>query len=574
MAIDTSLLQFTPVKPAGADPLATLARYNDLQNSQVQQQSNQLDLAEKQRQISRSKALDDVYTQSYGPTGLDIDKFTKNASSAGLGALVPAVQEHYATFQKTLADTAKLNADAQEAQTKAATAQADAGGLFAQHLADPTVNYDPHAFLTGIKSALDTKAVTPQAVGPVAQQVLAALQQDPTGASAQGIVKQWATGAIAGSPAAQQRAFEERKTKAAEQTAQSKADQVTRESDKDKAAAVAKASQVALTTYALSPKGPAKDAAYAALSDSDKKRVDAVSGDDDATLRLGMTPAEIAADVRGKATAANTARHEKVMEGFEGQNVAIARAKQTFDQGAIQQAASDLAHGDLTRLKDIASLRGDQRLQIYNIAKKLNPNFSVSDVDRRVKMEDYMTTGKGGENLQSFGTFLQHAGAASDAVQGIRLSDSPAINKPINYWRTHFSGDPNYTSLIGALEPVRKEAENFLLNGHAQLKEDKDAANKILSDDSSPAQIQEALKRLGHTAEARFSEMNFRYKKLMGKDIDQPFSPEAMEGAHKIGSHIGEPSKPAAAAPVAATPATNTGLANVSTADLLKQLAQ
>jgi hypothetical protein len=282
-------------------------------------------------------------------------------------------------------------------------------------------------------------------------------------------------------------------------------------------------------------------------------------GKDQATLRgLASTAAE-----------QSTAAHQGVAEeqrnrelGIQQQNAATNRGRLnieqnrvTFDQGAIQRLGADIANGDQTRLKDVVGLRGDQRLQVYDIAKRLNPNFNVADVDRRIKMEDYMTTGKGGENLQSFGTFLQHAGAASDAVNSVRLANSPAINKPINWWRTNMTGDPAYTSLIGALEPVRKEAENFLLNGHAQLKEDKDAANKILSDNSTPAQLQEALKRLGHTAEARYTEMNFRYRKQMGHDVVDPFSPEALAGAQKIGVHMGTPAAAPAAVPGAPAPA-------------------
>lgn len=201
----------------------------------------------------------------------------------------------------------------------------------------------------------------------------------------------------------------------------------------------------------------------------------------------------------------------------------------------IEIAAQSLASGDLTRLKDIASMRGGERLLIFKRARELNPKFSEAEIDRKIKMEDQFTNGKDGQSLQSFGTFLEHAGGASDAVQSIRTTNAVLANRPINWLRKNAFGDPSFQSFITSLEPVRKEFEGFLLGGRALQGDDRKQAETILSDNSSMAQIQAALKQMGHTAKARFNEMNHRYKKTMGKDIQDPFSPEAITGAQKIG---------------------------------------
>jgi hypothetical protein len=252
------------------------------------------------------------------------------------------------------------------------------------------------------------------------------------------------------------------------------------------------------------------------------------------------------------ANATETARHNQVEEGQGAQRVGIEAAnantnrgrlnleqsKQTFDQAAIVRTAQALAGGDLTRLKDIASLRGDQRLQIYDLAKQINPNFNTAEVDRKIKNEDYYANGAGAQHLQSFGTFLEHAGSASDAVNAYRNTSSPLINKPLNWIKNNAAGDPAYQSFAASLEPVRKEFEGFLLGGRALYGDDRKAAETILSDNSSPAQIQAALKTMGHTALARFTEENYRYKKVSGHDLVDPFSPEALEGAQKIGVNL------------------------------------
>jgi hypothetical protein len=209
----------------------------------------------------------------------------------------------------------------------------------------------------------------------------------------------------------------------------------------------------------------------------------------------------------------------------------------------IDDAARALASGDLTRLKDISSLRGSQRLQIFTRAKRLNPNFSTAEVDRQIKMEDNVTNGKDGQQIQSFATFLEHAGGASDAIQRLRLSSVPGLNKPMNWWRKNVSGSGDYQSMMAALEPARKEVESFLLNNRALYQDDRKVAERILSDDSSPAQLQAALKTWGHVAQARFNEINYRYSRVRKKNIDDPFSDEAIEGARKIGVDLAVKSK-------------------------------
>jgi hypothetical protein len=263
-------------------------------------------------------------------------------------------------------------------------------------------------------------------------------------------------------------------------------------------------------------------------------------------------------------TAAETARRDKeAAEWHKGElgarwaEINLNKRKTEFDQGAIQRAGEALGRGELTRIKDIASLRGDQRLQIYDIAKRTaaaeGRTFDLSEVDRKIKNEDYYANGKGADSLRSFNTFLEHAGAASDAVNAIRLTGVPAINKPLNWWRQHMSGDPALQQLIGSIEPVRKEFEGYLLGGHALSVDDRKAADVILNEDSSPAQMQQALKTMGHTAAARSNEENFRYKKVSGHDLEDAFSPEAIAGAQKIGTALGFGSSPApGGAPAAA----------------------
>ena len=300
--------------------------------------------------------------------------------------------------------------------------------------------------------------------------------------------------------------------------------------------------------------------AYTAIRDAVtdpelKKAIPAVMpADKDQILQIGMSPPEIVSANAKKATEQATANREDRMArqfeqsnaisrarlGIEAQNTAMKRQQFEEDEGAMQRAAQALASGDLTRIQDIASLRSDQRIKLFDMAKKLNPNFNMAAVQRKINTEGYYydASKKGAQQLKSFGTFLEHAGSASDAVNQIRLSSMPIINKPLNWWREHMSGDPKYTALESSLEPVRKELESFLLGGHALQATDRAAAEKILSPNSSPAQIQEALKTMGHTATARLNQENASYKRVMGRDLHDALDEAALSGAQKIGAKL------------------------------------
>lgn len=246
-------------------------------------------------------------------------------------------------------------------------------------------------------------------------------------------------------------------------------------------------------------------------------------------------------------------RHDRATEAHMLANEKLAATKQSAGDEGIEIAARAMAAGDLTRLKDIASMRGADRLKIYARAKELNPKFTTSEIDRKIKMQDYMDNGKGADSIQSFGTFLEHAGAASDAINTIRQASVPLVNKPLNWIKRNLSGDPAFQAFSASLEPVRKEFEGFLLGGRALYGEDRKSAETILSDNASPAQIQAALKVMGHTAKARYMELNDRYKRVMGKDYENPFSPEAIQGANKIDTSLIGGTAPAQRGPAIGT---------------------
>src|SRR5579862_379022 len=214
---------------------------------------------------------------------------------------------------------------------------------------------------------------------------------------------------------------------------------------------------------------------------------------------------------------------------------ADARATRNLDREDENVVAQSLANGEPTALKDVASLRGDQRVRIFAQAKKLNPNFNTTTAKLKADTLESFTKGKQADQIQSFGTFIGHAADASDVVNDYRSTQSPLINKPLNWIRKNAAGDPGYSQFVTSLAPVRDEFMTFLQNNHALTESDKKAADTIMSDNSSPAQIQAALKQMTNTAFIRLGELNSRYKRVMGEDFPDLLDADAVQASDKLG---------------------------------------
>jgi hypothetical protein len=279
------------------------------------------------------------------------------------------------------------------------------------------------------------------------------------------------------------------------------------------------------------------------------ERAAAAAGRLEATSNAAKSRLDAEAKAKEKKEADTKAASDKRLEQGERRldiltkAVAEKNAEKSSADKAIEETAKSIAAGDLSSIRDISSFRGSERTKIYARAKEINPNFSVAETQRKIDMEKSFTVGKDGLALQSFGTFLEHAGEVKTALDSVYQSGSPAFNKPMNWWRKNMSGSPEYQKLLTSLEPVKKEFESFLLSGRAMYADDRKQAEVLLNGNSTPAQIASALSQMGKTAKDRYTEMNHRYKRVMGRDLENPFGEEAAQGAKKAGIDLGGGSK-------------------------------
>jgi hypothetical protein len=219
------------------------------------------------------------------------------------------------------------------------------------------------------------------------------------------------------------------------------------------------------------------------------------------------------------------------------------QAQRAIENGDLGAAAKNIVNDNLAQLKDIASFRGDQKIRLYDMiateakaAGKDPKDYSPSALAAKTKVLNDFDDGKAADNIMAFNTFLGHANDALSSTAAMRgTSGSPLINKPLNWLRKNAADDTHFTAFQTALVPVRKEYMNFLNNNRAEHEDDLKVMNTVLSDNSSPAQIEAAIKKLGQSADIRLRQLGRKYSNTMKSEYPNLIAPEGQEALQRMG---------------------------------------
>jgi hypothetical protein len=206
------------------------------------------------------------------------------------------------------------------------------------------------------------------------------------------------------------------------------------------------------------------------------------------------------------------------------------------DQDIVTAAKNIVTNpNDPVSLKSISSLRGDERLRLFNEVKKQGGD--VSALDRKSKMLDQYENGKQADQIQSYQTFVKHAGDLYGTVQSLnRPEGTPKwIDKPLNWLEQNASSDPAIGEYLAKFEPVRDEILTFLKNNHAALQMDAESMGKVLDPSQSPAYIQRVVKSLAKTGQYRLDSINSRYKHEFKQDFDGLYDDESRDALKTMG---------------------------------------
>jgi hypothetical protein len=517
-----------------------------------QQQLGQAELAEKQNQLSQMKALNDAYRSSVvvnpdGTADVDTGRLTQALAASGHGGAIPAVL-------KQVNDYKQSSANLSEAQGKVAALEADAAGALGASVRQ--ANYDPHLFMTLMQHAVQAKHVDPQAVGPLVNQVAGALQNDPTGASAQQAVKQITDQLIASSPKQRELDTNAATAAARKQTADTAAAKETREGFQQQRSNAA--SELATATdpdsyQATLNKYPANiQAAFPPANAFDPVKTPAF------VRQLAMTTDQQVQTGQAAANAAETARHNAVDEGAANKRIALdasrlglERQRLGFDMsGGVSPTAQMAVAGKI----DPQQLRMMLRSQpgLMGQIQKLDPNFDEATLDNRYNtLKEFTNTsnGKAGGQALALNTLIHHAELYQETADALNNGTFKPGNAIYNKVATAFgSAPPTNAALVAQF--FAGETGKVATGGVPAEGE----VNKVLDNlksDASPDQISGAGRTLLQIAAGRAVPLMERVKNAKLDNVVQVLGPDAKSILQQRGFDP-DTLKPVAAAPLPA----------------------
>lgn len=230
---------------------------------------------------------------------------------------------------------------------------------------------------------------------------------------------------------------------------------------------------------------------------------------------------------------------------LEGQKTAldIKKLNQDIAQGdPIAEAAKNIVAGDVASMKDISSYKTQERTRLYNAiatearAQGKDPNdFSPAKLNAKGKVIEDFADGKAADQLVAFNTFLGHANDAAASNESWRRSNSPLINKPLNWLAENATNDPNFQNFQAALIPVRKEFMSFLNANRAEHEADIKEMDNVLSDTKTPAQVEVSLKKLAQSSDIRLAQLGRKYSNTIGSPYPNLISPEGQQALQRLG---------------------------------------
>jgi polyhydroxyalkanoate synthesis regulator phasin len=576
MALDTSVLQFQPV--AQADPLGVAAKFQNLQNLAQQKQINQqqlqsgaLELQDRQRQLDQTTAINEAYKNALVPgangaaPSFDSDKLQNALALGGHGAAIPGVM-------KGINENAKAAADLATARTKVATDQADFGGSVGATV--KAAGYDPNVLLAQATHALAAKALDPGVVTPIIQELQQAQQADAQNGTqtARALTQQLADHLIAASPAQQKLSNETLAAQGAAARGTAATGELALNTKKADAAEADKAIKTALTNYALAAPEQ-KAAALAALPPDLQAKVKGLG--DNAVLQMGMTPAEIAADRRGKATAANTQAYQGVELSLQRARLAVEQARANREAGlgtstpfedlpaALKPTALALSRGDIG-FQALSRYPPKDRELITAGAFEKNGSLSQALYDTK---QDFKTKGDA-DKIGSITRIMGHIASYKANSQAEGFSPGAAVGVSTE------ANTPTATDARAITDEFGYLVKHGALN-EGEAKEYKQELNS-----SRPGIRSQAINELETLMKSQFEATYQKYKTGSGGTVfpaHEFFDKKTMnllQQQNALPEGYVEPAAPGAAAPPAAPAKPNAGLQHMSTDDLLKQLGK
>ncbi len=216
---------------------------------------------------------------------------------------------------------------------------------------------------------------------------------------------------------------------------------------------------------------------------------------------------------------------------------AVSTTNANAEDKMIEAAATNILNNprDLTSIRNITSLRGDQRLKLFNTLKEKNPDFNVGNIDRQIKFLDSYEDPKGraATNRGSMNNILMHAADLTAANENYRRSNIRLVNMPIAALMKQ--GGTTWQQFATPLAVLKDEIGLYFAGGYAPTAEQGKTWDRIVNDTATPAQVEEFAKNIAHVGLRRANTHNEQFKTMMGYDDPNLITPEAKLAAERIG---------------------------------------
>jgi hypothetical protein len=164
----------------------------------------------------------------------------------------------------------------------------------------------------------------------------------------------------------------------------------------------------------------------------------------------------------------------------------------------------------------VTSMRGNQRMEITGLAKRVDPNFNMTLYPARA---DYMKNVYGGkiyDNTIALNTLASHLDNADQTIENLHAQKLPAANFVMMMYK-QLSGDPTPVDYNVAKDVVDNEVQRLLTQAAVTVEGKRMQSAILPSKNASYAQMKQYIKSLAHIADQRGQNMESAFVERMGK---------------------------------------------------------
>ena len=491
------------------DPLAQYAKIQALKNGILQQQSDALDLQQKQQQIAGQKALDDAMTNAYtrnpdGSLELNADAVTNGLTQKGFGHLVPGLLKNFTDMKKSAAD-------AQTAQVASKNATNDYIASALGTVYDS--GFDPHVAIGALAHAVDSGIVPAQQAAALTAQI----QQNPTPDG----VKQVFAPLFAASPGFQERIDKAKTAQAAVDSAASRQKTADVAGDKLSDERIERVLNAAAGATNQDELNAARNQALKLGASSAQVNAIPMQFTPDAMkayTQSRLNPEQRTTAAQAATNAAATEADRKITQAQRAQEIGISAAELALRNDEYQKkygdALGNLSDNDKTIASKIAS--GDYSMttlsrlpnkeQIMAAAIQINPTVAQSTYDTKQSFTNPEKTQA--KNLGTISRIVSHIGRFEQNSKQMGLA--PAYALGVNLTGNQATLNEDAHAIAGELEK--------LVSGGVGSEGQIQAWQKALHSPSAEAR-QKAVDEISQLVGGQYEGMNQTYKSAIGSDL-------------------------------------------------------